>query len=57
MYIKKIKNTFAPQADMKYFTIRDLAHLIKFGVLTWKDIPKEFQDEVQQYLDNLPETE
>ena len=55
--MKKIKNTFAPDCDMEYFTVRDLAYTIKFGVLTWKDIPTELQDEVQQYLDDLPETE
>ena len=55
--MRQIKNTFALDVDMKYFTIRDLAYTIKFGVLTWKDIPAELQDEVQQYLDDLPETE
>lgn len=52
----KIKNTFAPDCDMEEFDIRDLAYGIKFGALTWKMIPEEYQDEVQQYLDSLPET-
>ena len=55
--MRQIKNTFAPHCDMEYFTIRDFAYLLKFGVLTWKDIPIDMQDEVQQYLDDLPETE
>ena len=54
--MRQIKNTF-DHIDMEYFTIRDLAYTIKFGVLTLKDIPVELQDEVQQYLDDLPETE
>lgn len=53
----KIKNTFAPDSDMTEFDIRDLAYGIKFGALTWKMIPEEYHDEVQAYLDSLPETE
>lgn len=54
----KIKNTFdhIDQEAHPYLTIRDMAYLIKFGALTWKEIPQEYQDDVQQYLDSLPET-
>jgi len=51
--MKKIKNTFDPEYEGEHFTIQDLAHGIRFGVLTWDMIPQEYHDEVQQYLNNM----
>jgi hypothetical protein len=54
--MKKIPNTFAANFDGgdypggKFFSIRDLAESIKWGIMTWEMIPEQYHDEVQAWM-------
>jgi hypothetical protein len=48
--MKKIKNTY-DHIDQEYLTIADMAHFVRFGVLTREMIPEEYHEAIGEYWD------